>query len=150
MKKLLLSSLIPLIVLMGCSKKNETPAAQFSFKADGTLYVFNGDYYAQKGSQISPQTFLPGLYFIGQNTSDNYLGTYIMTNTLDMTTYSVSFALRLNAVDYDSAGNCSVTITKLQNNRATGFFSGEMFLHRQIPTPVVISEGQFANVPIRP
>ena len=139
-----------LLVLMSCSKKDETPAAQFSFKADGTLYTFNGDYYAQKGSQISPQTFLPGLYFIGQNTIDNSLGTYIMTSSLDVATYTASFAVRLNKVDYDSAANCSVTITKLVNNRATGFFSGEVYLHRQIPTPVVISDGQFANVPIRP
>jgi hypothetical protein len=152
MKNVSLVCIVALISLsIACKKTNQPklPASEFSFSANGAQYVFNGSYYANKGSLIQRSWLVAFIYsFWGQSTEE-YLNAAIAADKIEEKTYPVSFQAHLGKIYYDSSHNCTVTIIRLQNNLASGVFSGEVFISGKSMTPLIISNGKFKDVLVK-
>jgi hypothetical protein len=151
MKNLSVYLLLIGVFATGCKKNHEPtrPDSEFSFTADGKNYVFNGSFYDYQGSVIEIPWWTYNAYMlIAYNTFENYLSIHFPPGQLAVTTYQVTFGLKINQAYYDFSKNCSLTITALSNGLASGTFYGEV---SALPgsTPITVSNGRFKNVLVR-
>ena len=150
MKQILLRLFVLFIVSSGCKKDSQPklPNSEFSFMADGKAYAFNGSLYADKGSRIEKSLFTPEYYVVGKASFDTWLEAKFPETQIKIGTYSVNFTMSVNGIRYDYSKNGILTISTVDNNLASGTFSGEVS-QSSGSAPMVISNGRFKDVLVR-
>ena len=141
-----------LLIMGACSKKNDinadSAAAKMSFNANGKLITVSQDYYASKGIIIDHQFFSTGYFIQGAWTTSDLLVGYFEAMTIDIGTYPAHFQYRNLGDIYDSDSAGVINITKLENNRASGTFSGIVIMHGRADSVMAITDGVFTHVKV--
>ena len=137
-------------------KKNSgvKPNPEISFKADGVAYSFNGDwnYTTTQGCtfDVTYVTSLGYTSFVGRTSSDMAFEADVYDAKVEIKTYNnVKFDCILNAIHYPVSKNATLAITKIENNRASGNFSGKVYTSSISTTPINITNGVFTDVLLR-
>ncbi len=147
--------IILLSALFSCKKNaNVATNPEISFKADGVAYSFKGDwdYSTTKGCTFDPTFFtsLGYISFVGRTSTDLAFEADIYDAKVEVKTYNtVKFDCILNTTHYTYSKNCSLIITKIENNRASGTFSGKVYTTSSSTVPVDITSGVFKDVLLR-
>lgn len=150
MKKTWLQLLLTIVIVSGCKKDTmpKLPDSEFSFLLDGKAYTFNGSLYADKGSVLQRQWFAPEYIFLGKASFDTWLQAKFPETQLKLMTYNVDLMMSLDGVRYDHSKNGQLTISTLNNDVASGTFSGEI-LTSPGSASRVISNGRFKDVLVK-
>lgn len=139
-----------------CKKDSSTPAPSpvLSFKADGVVYSYTGDWnrISLTGCSVDP-LFINALgYFIltGVRTSNSDgFEARVTAPLVEAKTYSiVEFECFIGGIHYLESSAAVVTISKITNGRASGSFSGKVATAPGA-AEVNITEGSFTDVLIR-
>jgi hypothetical protein len=151
-KQILLWATFVFMFIGACSKKNDvnadSAAAKMSFNANGKPISVSQDYYAYKGIIIDRQAFVPGYFIQGAWTTDDLLVGYFDAMSISVGSYPAHFQFRNLGDIYDSDSAGMINITKLENNRASGTFSGIVILHGRADSVVAITDGVFTHVKV--
>ena len=143
-----------LLTSLGCKKNSQATNPEISFKADGVAYSFSGDwdYLTTKGCSFDAAfvTSLGYTTFAGRTSSDLVFVANVYDAKVEVKTYNVvKFECTLNAIQYPVSKNATLTITKIENNRASGTFSGKVYTSSSSTTPINITNGVFTDVLLR-
>ena len=162
-------------LLLACHKTSNTSPATFSFTVNGNIYQMNGSLTQSKfGSEIvrkighkcvATDTIFVLTAF--DNVGDSfYLGTEPIYS-LAVATYRDSLIyVRSTCSDgggpvklanissssfyfVTSADHCIIVVTSIHDGQADGTFTGHLSSYdTNPPPPIIITDGQFKNVPI--
>jgi hypothetical protein len=138
------------ILFVSCSKSNNSTSNSTSvtFTSKGVLYSFPIAAFI-KGP--------PGLYYLYASDSNTHftqnLFLNITTDTLTKNYFTNQTAnLSVDSVTYNGVGSWTVSITNVHNGVVDGTFSGfeDPASGSNVIPPIVINDGVFKNVIIRP
>lgn len=149
-------ALFLLVPFISCKKSTTTATTnpEISFKADGVAYSFKGDwdYYTTTGCTLDPLFFsaIGYLSFVGRTSATLAFEADLFDADVAVKSYSnVKFNCTLNSIAYPESKNVSFVITKQENKRVSGTFSGNVYTSSTSITPVVITNGIFTDVLVR-
>lgn len=147
--------LILLIACLGCKKNTGVkPNPEISFSADGVSYSIKGDWdsVTMKGCRYDASLFSTLGYttFSGRTSSDLTFEAALYDAKVEIKAYNtVKFDCTLNAVEYPFSKSGSLVITKIENDRASGTFTGKLYISSTSTVPINITNGVFKDVLLR-
>ncbi len=144
-----------LLTTLSCKKNKEvTTNPEISFKADGIAYSFSGDWnYSTTQGCTLDATYVTSLgytSFVGRTSTDLVFEADIYDAKVEVKTYNVvKLDCILNTIHYPVSKNATLVITKIENNRASGTFSGKVYTSSTSTVPINITNGVFTDVLLR-
>ena len=145
-----------LLSFVNCKKSTTTQTTnpEIAFKADGVAYSFKGDwdYNTTTGCTLDPLFFstVGYLSFVGRTSATLAFEADLFDADVVVKSYSnVKLNCILNSIAYPESKNCSFVITKQENKRVSGIFSGKVYTSTTSTVPVVITNGVFTDVLVR-